>query len=195
MCCVDDGLCGRRSRNFGRGCIGLHLGAQVSVYGVETAAQPDTASAAGGDFAALLSTQSTEGAPLRESNGQVFSPAHCHIQGMLHRMVPSPPAAWGTPHGSGRAQMHLQHIPVDGPWAACDQRLQQAAALPALCQQTSSPLCRAAQAAGARAGVAQAPGVRGAGLRRQAGDGHQQQKGGGARCAGHRAARRQAGGP
>lgn len=39
-------------------------GAQVSVYGVETAAQPDTASAAGGDFAALLSTQSTEGDPL-----------------------------------------------------------------------------------------------------------------------------------
>jgi hypothetical protein len=40
--------------------------AQVSVYAVETAAQPDTASAAGGDFAALLSTQSTEGAPLRK---------------------------------------------------------------------------------------------------------------------------------
>jgi hypothetical protein len=35
---------------------------QVSIYGVETAALPDTASAAGGDFAALLSTQSTEGA-------------------------------------------------------------------------------------------------------------------------------------
>lgn len=31
--------------------------------------------------------------------------------------------------------MHLQHIPVDGAGAACDQRLQQAAALPALCQQ------------------------------------------------------------
>lgn len=35
--------------------------AQVSIYGLETAAQPDTVSAAGGDFAALLSTQSTEG--------------------------------------------------------------------------------------------------------------------------------------
>lgn len=36
---------------------------QVSVYGLATCAEPEAVTAAGGDFAALLSTQSTTGMP------------------------------------------------------------------------------------------------------------------------------------
>ena len=79
---MGDGACGQRGRNVGRGCIWLHLGVQVSVYGVETAAQPDTASAAGGDFAALLSTQSTEGASLH-TPPPAHPPAHGPQQSAL----------------------------------------------------------------------------------------------------------------
>jgi len=53
---------------------------QVSVYGLATCAEPEAVSAAGGDFAALLSTQSTTGMPWALS---VSSAGHQHRTGGL----------------------------------------------------------------------------------------------------------------